>query len=201
MATAMTPYPVQVGFEADTHIRRWRPLVQWVLAIPQLLVSSALRSVRGVLALVSFFTVLFTCQIPRSLFDFMAMTYRYEWRVTTYTSFLRENYPPFDFTPVADDAAVPVRDPATFSIEYPTRLNRWLPLVKWFLAIPHLFVLVGLFIGAVFAGLAAFFAVIFTGRYPEGVRDYLVGVSRWSLRVQAYIGLMTDAYPPFSLQP
>src|SRR5436309_6523351 len=97
------PYPAQLEFHGDRHITNWRPLVQWLLAIPHLLIASALRSLRQVLTLISFFTVLFTEQIPRQLFDVIAMTYRYEWRATSYALFLHEDYPPFDFMPRSDD--------------------------------------------------------------------------------------------------
>ncbi len=79
-------------------------------------------------------------------------------------------------------------------------LNRWLPLVKWFLAIPHFIVLAFLAIGAFFVVIIAWFAILFTGRYPKGLFDYVVGVGRWGLRVYAYAFLLvTDRYPPFSL--
>ena len=88
-------------------------------------------------------------------------------------------------------------------IDYPDAqrdLNRWLPLVKWFLAIPHFFVLLFLTLGAFFAVVFAWFAILFTGRYPRGLFDFVVGVGRWWLRVDAYAFLLvTDRYPPFSL--
>jgi len=84
----------------------------------------------------------------------------------------------------------------------PNELNRWLPLVKWFLAIPHLIVLFFLDIAATVVVVIAWFAILFTGRYPEGMFDFVVGVMRWSLRVTAYAFLLvTDRYPPFSLAP
>ena len=89
--------------------------------------------------------------------------------------------------------------PAQLELAYPQELNRWLPLVKWLLVIPHYFVLVFLGIGAMFVAIFAWFAVLFTGRYPRGAFDYLVGVQRWSYRVSAYHLFMTDPYPPFSL--
>src|SRR3989440_8684060 len=89
--------------------------------------------------------------------------------------------------------------PAGFEITYPSELNRWLPLVKWLLVIPHLIVLFFVGIGAFFVLIYGFFAVLFTGRWPRGAFDYLVGTLRWTLRVIAYYHLMTDAYPPFSL--
>jgi hypothetical protein len=81
-------------------------------------------------------------------------------------------------------------------------LNRWLPLVKWLLAIPHYIVLFLLYIGAFFVVIAAWFAILFTGRYPRGLFDYLVGVGRWHNRVVAYAFILTtDRYPPFQLAP
>ena len=84
-------------------------------------------------------------------------------------------------------------------IAYPAELNRWLPLVKWLLVIPHLFVLFFIGIGAFFVGIYAFFAVLFTGRCPRGAFDYMDGTFRWAYRVVVYMHLMVDAYPPFSL--
>jgi hypothetical protein len=88
---------------------------------------------------------------------------------------------------------------ARLEVDYPEELNRWLPLVKWLLVIPHLFVLFFVAIGAFFVGIYAFFAVLFTAHWPRGAFDYLVGTARWAYRVIVYIHLMTDAYPPFSL--
>lgn len=190
-------YPAQVSFDADRHLTRWRPLVQWVLAIPHLLVAEALSSLRSVLTFISFFTILFTERIPRALFDVIAMTYRYEWRAMSYALFLHDDWPPFDFKPAADDDGVEPH--TTLTIAYPEHLNRWAPLYKWFLAIPHYFVLVALVIAGVFAFFAGFFAVLFTGEYPQGPRDLIVSAYRYSLRVGAYAGLLTDEYPPFRL--
>jgi Domain of unknown function (DUF4389) len=89
--------------------------------------------------------------------------------------------------------------PTALSLAYPEHLDRWKPLYKWFVAIPHYFVLAGLAVAAVFALIGGFFAVVFNGEYPAGIRDFLVGVYRYGLRVQAYVGLLTDQYPPFSL--
>ena len=192
-----TPYAARLVFDADRHITRWRPLVQWLLAVPHLMIAQALRTLRGVLTLISFFTVLFTEQIPRSLFDVIAMTYRYEWRSLSYALFLHEDYPPFDFQPSAGDDGI---EPHTsLSIIYPDHLARWKPLYKWFLAIPHYLVLVALSIAAIFAVIGGFFSVVFTGEYPLGPRDFLVAVYRYGLRVEAYVGLLTDEYPPFTL--
>ena len=91
------------------------------------------------------------------------------------------------------------RYPAAIEISYPHELNRWLPLVKWLLILPHAFALVFVAIGAFFAVIYGFFAVLFTGRWPRGAFDLVVGTLRWAYRVAAYFHLMTDAYPPFSL--
>lgn len=191
------PYPVQLEFHADLHITRWRPLVQWLLAIPHLMIASALRSLREVLTLISFFTVLFTKQIPRPLFDAIAMTYRYEWRAMSYALFMHEDYPPFDFEMSSEDDGLEAH--SVLQLTYPEQLERWKPLYKWFVAIPHYFVMAGLFVGAVLGIIAGFFAVVFTGEYPQGIRDYLVNAYRYALRVEAYVGLLTDRYPPFTL--
>jgi hypothetical protein len=114
-------------------------------------------------------------------------------RVAAYLALLTDEYPS-----TTDEQSVHLE------IDYPDveqDLNRWLPLVKWLLAIPHYIVLAVLAVGAIFAILIAWFAVLFTGRYPRGLFDYVVGVGRWGLRVQAYAYLLvTDRYPPFSLQ-
>lgn len=192
----VSSYAARLNFEGPLEIKNWRPLVHWLLAIPQLLVAGALGIVRQVLQLIALFTVLFTKRIPRALFDMIVMTLRYGWRVNSYALWMRESYPPFDFTPASEDRG---GDPASLSVIYSEELNRWLPLVKWLLALPHYIVLVFLYVGAVFVWLGAFFAVLFTGRYPEGMRSYLVGVARWILRVTAYVGFLRDEYPPFSL--
>jgi Domain of unknown function (DUF4389) len=126
------------------------------------------------------------------------MTYRYEWRVMSYALFMHQDYPPFDFRPAATDDGA---DPHTMlSLAYPEDLDRWKPLYKWFIAIPHYMVMIALAIAAVGAVLVGFFAVIFTGTFPLGPRDFIVNAWRYGLRVQAYVGLLTDQYPPFSLR-
>lgn len=191
-------YPARLEFQADYQVARWRPLAQWVLAIPQLMVAGALGSLRNALTLISLVTVLFTEQIPRPIFDAIAMCYRYEWRAMSYALFLHDDYPPFDFEISAEDDGVEPH--TTLSFDYPERLARWAPLYKWFLAIPHYLVLWALWCAAAVALLLGFFAVLVTGEYPHGARDFLVGVYRYGLRVQAYVGLLTDRYPPFALR-
>ena len=137
--------------------------------------------------------ILFRRRYPRWWFDFAREFTRFGARVGAYLALLSDRYPS-----TVEEQSVHLE------IDYPDveqDLNRWLPLVKWFLAIPHYIVLAFLAIGAVFAIIIAWFAVLFTGRYPRGLFDYVVGVGRWALRVQAYVSLLvTDRYPPFSLK-
>lgn len=196
--TLATPYPAQLGLKSTRHMARWRPLVQWLLAIPHLLIAYVLGLLREVLTFIAFFTVLFTRRIPRPLFDAIAMTFRYEWRVASYALFLRADYPPFDFQSASGDDGLDPHTVVTFA--YPERMSRWQPLIKWLLALPHYLVLVLLSIAALASVIVGFFAVLITGAYPLGIRDFVVGVYRYNLRVQAYVGLLTDSYPPFSLQ-
>lgn len=192
-----TGYPARITFDAPLEVANWRPLLHWLLAIPHMMVLWFLGLARNVITVIAFFAILFTKKYPEGLFGFMALTIRYQWRVSTYVFFMRETYPPFDFDTSLEDSS---GDPAKFSVEYPQELKRFMPLVKWFLLIPHLFVIVFLAIGALFAWIGSFFAVLFTGKYPEGIRNYMVGLSRWVTRVTVYAALMTDVYPPFSMQ-
>jgi len=189
--------PVLYEVEAMRKLANWRPLVQWFLAIPHWIIASILNSVSGVLALISFFAILFTGNIPAGLFDFQVMTFRYRARVTAYSMFFHDKYPPFDFTTSADD---PGGDPLRFSIEHPPKFNRWLPLVKWLFIIPHLLLLIVLAIGGFFVGLWAVFAVLFTGNYPPAAQSYLIRLNRYGNRILAYLYLISDHYPKFGLQ-
>jgi roadblock/LC7 domain-containing protein len=190
-------YPVSLDFDHDDVVSRWRPLVNWLLALPQFVVIYLLAIVERALAILSFFFVLITKKIPDSIFDFRVMTFRYQWRVMSFAFFMRDEYPPFAFDLGPDD---PRTDAAVVTIERPGEMNRWLPLVKWFLAIPHYIVLAFLWIAVFVVWIVTFFAVLFTGRYPRGMRDFVVGVVRWTMRVNVYVLFMTDVYPPFSLR-
>jgi hypothetical protein len=190
-------YPVSLDFDHDDVVSRWRPLVNWLLVFPQFVVIYLLAIVERALAILSFFFVLITKKIPDSIFDFRVMTFRYQWRVMSFAFFMRDEYPPFAFDLGPDD---PRTDAAVVTIERPGEMNRWLPLVKWFLAIPHYIVLAFLWIAVFVVWIVTFFAVLFTGRYPRGMRDFVVGVVRWTMRVNVYVLFMTDVYPPFSLR-
>jgi hypothetical protein len=146
----------------------------------------------GGLAVATALMIVFRRRYPRWWFDFAREVVRFASRVAAYGALLTDTYPS-----TVDEQSVHLE------IEYPNveqALNRWLPLVKWFLAIPHYLVLAILAIGAVFAVVIAWFAILFTGRYPRGLFEFVVGVGRWALRVQAYAFLLvTDRYPPFTM--
>ena len=138
--------------------------------------------------------IVFRQKYPRWWFDWNRELLRFINRVGVYVALMDDRYPATD-----------EQQSVTLELPYPDverDLNRWLPLVKWFLAIPHYVVLFFLWIGAVVSIVVAWFAILFTGRYPRGLFDYLVGVGRWENRVVAYAFLMlTDQYPPFRLSP
>jgi uncharacterized protein DUF4389 len=136
--------------------------------------------------------LVFRQKYPRWWFDWNLNLMRFSNRVTAYLALLDDRYPSTD-----EDQSVHLDFP------YPDaqRLNRWLPLVKWFLAIPHYFVLFFLGVGALGAVVLAWFAILITGTYPRGLFGYVVGVIRWTNRVNGYaFTLITDQYPPFSLR-
>ena len=191
-------YPATLTFDPPEKVANWRPLVQWLLAIPHFIVLYVLRFVAEVVAVVTWFIILFTGKLPESIANLQAMYLRYQARTFTYAGFMREEYPPFAFTTAtADPGEVPrVRVDARPELENRNRLTVGFRLI---LAIPQLIVLGLLFIAAFVVYVIAFFAVLFTGRWPEGLRDFNVNVIRYQLRVEAYLFLLTDAYPPFAL--
>ncbi len=148
--------------------------------------------IAGGLAVATALMIVFRQRYPRWWFDFVRELTRFTGRVTAYMALLTDQYPS-----TVEEQAVHIE------IDYPDAeqdLNRWLPLVKWLLAIPHYIVLIILGVLAVFAVVISWFVILFTGRYPQGLFDFVVGVGRWGLRVQAYAFLLvTDRYPPFSM--
>jgi hypothetical protein len=154
--------------------------------------SAGLVAVAGLLVLPPLLMIVFRGKYPRWWFDWNVELMRFTNRVYAYGALLSDKYPS------TDD-----RQYVKLELEYPDAredLSRWLPLVKWFLAIPHYVVLAVLSVGALFAVVAAWFSILFTGRYPRALFNYVVGVMRWSNRVSAYaFVLATDKYPPFRL--
>jgi hypothetical protein len=155
-------------------------------------VSTTSGGITSGLFLATLLMILFRQRYPRWWFDFARELTRFGTRIGAYFALLTEDYP-----------STVEEQKVHLEIDYPDverDLNRWLPLVKWLLALPHFVVLFFLSIGAFFAVLFAWFAILFSGHYPRGLFDFVVGVGRWWLRVEAYAFLLvTDRYPPFSL--
>jgi hypothetical protein len=212
--TNTSPYPLQLTGELAPQLSRGLWLVKWLLAIPHFVVLFFLWAAFAVVSVIAFFAILFTGRYPRVLFEFNAGVLRWSWRVGfySYSALGTDKYPPFTLKDVADY-------PARLEVEYPESLSRGLVLVKWWLlAIPHYFI-VAVFAGGGLAAWAAGgggwvsssgglvgllvciagVALLFTGRYPTSLYDFVLGMNRWIFRVAAYSSLMTDSYPPFRL--
>jgi hypothetical protein len=212
---APSRYPLRVEGELDSHLSRWLWLFKWVLIIPHLIVLLFLWIAFVVLTVIAFFAILFTGRYPRAIFDFNVGVLRWSWRVGfySYSALGTDRYPPFTLADVADY-------PARLDVVPPQALSRGLVLVKWWLlALPH-YLVVGVFAGGAWAGVNAAdddwtwtsgggligllvciagIVLLFTGRYPRSIFDFVMGMSRWVYRVGAYATLMTDDYPPFRL--
>ena len=198
---ASTGYPVRVTGQLEPGLHRALWLVKWILVIPHVLVLAFLWIAFCFLTVFAWFAILFTGRYPRGVFEFNVGVMRWTWRVTFYAfTFMTDRYPPFS---LESDPTYP----ADVLVDYPARLSRGLVLVKsWLLALPHL-VIVGLMTGGFGSGgalafvLALIAAVLlaFTSTYPVGLFDLIIGMERWHYRVLAYVGLMTDEYPPFRL--
>ena len=186
-------YPVTFDVDYPEELSRWLIFVKWLLAIPHLIVLYGLNVAASMITFIAFFIILFTKRYPRELFGFVVNINRWSANVYAYAFLMRDEYPPFSW-----DAG---QYPVTYDVEYPEELSRWLIFVKWLLAIPHIIVMALLFIGAFFALTISWFAILFTGRCPESIFNFLVGVFRWQFRVNAYTNLLRDEYPPFSLEP
>ncbi len=206
-------YPVQLDVEyPDRPLNRLTTLLRVFTIIPIAIVltmvsgatqtysgdagsgtSTVVIGAGGLLFAGPLLMILFREKYPRWWFDWNLELLRFSSRVTLYAALLDDRYPSTD-----------ERQSLHLEIAYPDvpqDLNRWLPLVKWLLAIPHYILLVFLGLAAFVCVVIAWFAILFTGTYPRGLFDFVVGVGRWAVRVSAYAFLLTtDRYPPFSLQ-
>jgi hypothetical protein len=209
MQQSNTVYPARLSVDyPDRELNRGTTFFRLFVAIPIILVlasvsgwtwqagyengKEAAAAAGGLLFFGPLLMILFRQKYPRWWFDFNLQLTRFTARVWSYLALMSDRYPSTD-----EEQSVHLE------LDYPdvkSDLNRWLPLVKWLLAIPHFIVLFFLGIAAVFAVIIAWFAILFTGRYPRGIFDFVEGVMRWGLRVQAYsMLLVTDQYPPFRL--
>ena len=194
MATqpAIADYPVRFEVLYPEGGNRFLILVRWLLAIPHLIVLYFLGIISAIVTFLAWFAILFTGRYPEGMFRFYVGVQRWNMNVTAYVLF-HDAYPPFSM----EERAYP---PMLFDVERQERYSRLLIFVKWLLVIPHILILAVLIFLAELAGLVMVIAVLATGRYPRGIFDFLVGVGRWSARVNAYAYLLTDRYPPFSLR-
>jgi len=210
--TPREPYPARLDIDYPERLDRLTTLLRVIWIIPIAVILSLLTStgnttvvtqsgnrvvssgggIAGGLWLATLLMLLFRVRYPRWWFDFARELTRFGARVGAYLGLLTDRYPS-----TVEEQSVHLE------IDYPDvehELNRWLPLVKWLLAIPHYVVLFFLWLAAIVAIVVAWFAILLTGRYPHSLFDFVVGVARWSLRVGAYAFLLvTDRYPPFSL--
>jgi hypothetical protein len=212
-AGAPTGYPVAFSVDyPDRPLNRLTTGFRIFVAIPILIVAAALGGdggnysgndrmwawggggAAGVLVLAPLLMILFRQKYPRWWFDWNLELLRFENRIAVYLALMDDQYPSTD-----------ERQSVQLEIPYPDAqrdLNRWLPLVKWLLAIPHYIVLLFLWLAALVVVIIAWFAILFTGRYPRELFDFVLGVLRWGNRVIAYaFVLVTDEYPPFRLSP
>lgn len=206
------PYPARLEIDYPEQLDRVSTLLRLIYAIPILIVFSVLGAEStdtlttetgevvsstsgGIVAGLFFATLLMIVvrqRYPRWWFDFALEFSRFGARVASYMALLTDQYP-----------STVEHQSVHLELDYPDverDLNRWMPLVKWFLAIPHFICLLVLGVLAILSVIVAWFAILFTGVYPRALFDFVVGVGRWALRVEAYVSLLiTDRYPPFSL--
>ena len=202
-------YPVQLSVEfPDRDLNRVTTFLRLITMIPIVIVLTAVAGsssddsfgqyatagAGGALFLAPLLMIVFRQKYPKWWFDWNVNLVRFVNRVAAYFLLLRDEYPSTD-----EEQAIHIE------IRYPDvehDLNRWLPLVKWLLALPHYIVLAFLWVALIVAVIVAWFAILFTGRYPRDMFAFVVGVLRWSLRVEAYAFLLTtDRYPPFAMDP
>jgi Domain of unknown function (DUF4389) len=199
MEPAIPRRPATLTFDPPEHVANWRPLVNWLLALPHYLILYGLRILSEAIAFISWFAIVFTGSLPEGLANIQMMYMRYELRTYTFSAFLREEYPPFAFGTTASDAGEDPRVRVDFAPRL-TERNRLTVAFRIILVIPQLIVLAVLGIAASVVLLIALFAVLFTGRWPEGMRSFVLNVYRWYLRVSTYFLLLTDEYPPFAFE-
>ncbi len=196
-ATVPTVPTADLQLDSPCETQNWRPLVNWLLAIPHLVIANALSNVANILSVVSWFSIVFTGKLPDGIARFQCMILRYEARAYSYLAFLRQPYPQFEFDMANDD---PGSDP--LRVDFAPQLsdrNRLTVAFRIILIIPVLVYSIVIAIAAITTVIVAAFAVIFTGRWPRGLRSFVLNAGRLTLRVNAYGRLLTDTYPTIAL--
>lgn len=191
-------YPVTFSFDAPETIARWRPLVAWLLVIPQAIVAGVISWVAGICAFAAWVIVLVTGKLPDGLAGVLTLAMRYQARVAVYAMFLKEEYPPFAFDTVTADPGDDSRVRVDAAVDMDDR-NRLTVFFRAVLVLPHLLMLAFLAIAVSFVVFIAWFVVLFTGKWPEGMRHFVLGYVRWNTRVMGYYYLLTDEWPPVAL--
>lgn len=189
MQEAQALYPVTLDVDYPERQSRWKTLLRLFLAIPVLIFAYILSSAVSAIAVGTWIAIILRGRIPRWMFDFQVRLIDWQVRAYGYVALLTDTYPAFE-------GDYPIR----FNAEYPERVSRWKVIIwKFVTALPHVVVLIFLWIGALVSVVIGWFAVLFTGSFPKGLHGYIVGVGRWYLRVEAYVLSLRDEYPPFSL--
>lgn len=187
-------YPATFDVETPDKVARWRPLVHWVMAIPHFIIGSVLATVAKVVAVIAWFAILFTGKMPIGMANVICLALRYQHRTTAYVGFLHQEYPPFDFsTTPADPGGTPVSINFRPALGGRNRLTCALRII-WLIPAAIVTFIIGI-VGFV-CWLLAFFAVLFTGKWPSGLHAWVLKYLRASLRLSAYAYLLTDEYPP-----
>jgi hypothetical protein len=183
--------------DSPRETQNWRPLVNWLFAIPHLVIANALGNIANLLSVISWFSIVFTGRMPDGIARFQCMILRYEARAYSYVAFLRQPYPQFEFDMANGD---PGNDP--LRVDFAPQLaerNRLTVAFRIILIIPAVIYTVLVAVAAFFAVIVAAVAVLFTGCWPEGLRSFVLNAGRLTLRVSSYGRLLTDAYPSFAL--
>ncbi len=183
-------YPVIAEFDRQEEYSRFLPIVKSLLLLPHWFVLCFIWIGAFFAIIGSWFAVLFTGKYPQGIHRFLTGTYRWSARASAYALLMTDRYPPFSFD--HDDDY-----PARFDIAHTEDVARWRPLVHWLLAIPYLFVAGVLFFVAYFVVVIAFFSILFTKKFPEGLFDFIVVALRWQARGNVYSYWMTEKYPPW----
>ena len=188
----MKEYPVKLNIDYPESSNRLTAIFRLILVIPIVFILALISTYAEALSLAIAMMILFKEKYPKWWFEWHIGITKFTYRIAAYVLLMRDEYPSTDH-----DQSVRIDVPYP---EVKNDLKRWIPLVKWILVIPHIIVLIFLFIGVVLSTIFALLAILFTGKYPKSIFNFVEGFLRWTLRVSAFALLLTtDEYPPFRL--